>query len=94
MEIEMAWDEYGEEIDEMDEVKNPVEARRRALDLLDSAVRSEYKTFFCQMCRRAMPCGCDEELSDYDVATQAKYDAHNATVDELVAVIEKLRGAA
>jgi len=90
--IEMAWDEYGEEIDEMDEVKNPVDARRYALDKVESAVRGEYRHFFCQMCRTAMPCGCDE-LTEYDVATQAKYDAHNAAIEEVVAAIEKLRAA-
>lgn len=87
----MSWEEYDSD-EEMDRVKNPVEARRRAIDLLDSAVRSEYKTFFCDMCRTAMPCGCDE-LSEYDIATQAKYDAHNAVVDELIATIEKLRAS-
>jgi hypothetical protein len=87
----VSWEEY-DESDEMDEVKNPVEARAYALDKLESAVRSEYKHFFCQMCRVLMPCGCDE-LSDYDVATQAKYDAHNTAIDELLVVIERMRGS-
>ncbi len=88
MEFEMSWEEYG---DEMDEVKNPVAAREFALDKIESAIRSEYKHFFCSMCRVLMPCGCDD-VSSYDVATQAKYDAHNAVIDELIAIIEKMRG--
>lgn len=91
MEFEMSWEEYDCE-DEMDKVKNPVEARQRALDLLEDAARGEYKTFFCDMCRTAMPCGCDEP-SEYDIATQAKYDAHNAAVDELLDIIKRMRGS-
>ena len=89
-EVEMPWIEYSD--DQPDQAKNPVDARRRALDQLDSAVRGEYKIFFCDLCLCVMPCDCGD-LSDDDVATQAKYDAHNAAVEELIAFIEKLRGA-
>jgi hypothetical protein len=78
--------------DDIDEVKNPVAARLYALNKLEGVLRGEYKYFFCDMCRRLMPCDCDEP-SENEIATQAKYDAHNAVIDELLVVVERMRGS-